>query len=160
MRFSSPAQFSHIHTMVQICMYNVILIVVTRLMFEFEFESEFCLACLASFFPSHILAAYRTKCILHFKYWQWPRKCTHINCEHIMIWLFYRDKYKHTHWNAWLNGKAVCDKCTRTRTSRREKKPLLKFATNVIVCFPHSFRVVRVRLSLYVCLRAPDIRKI
>lgn len=121
-RFSSPAQFSHIHTMVQICMYNVILIVVTRLMFEFEFESEFCLACLASFFPSHILAAYRTKCILHFKYWQWPRKCTHINCEHIMIWLFYRDKYKHTHWNAWLNGKAVCDKCTGTRTSRRGKK--------------------------------------
>lgn len=27
-RFSSPAQFSHIHTMVKICMYNVILIVI------------------------------------------------------------------------------------------------------------------------------------
>lgn len=44
--------------------------------------------------------------------------------------------------------------------AEEEKKPLLKFATNVIVCFPHSFRVVRMRLSLYVCLRAPDIRKI
>lgn len=105
------------------------------------------------FFPQHILAAYRTKCILHFKYWQWPRKCTHINCEHIMIWLFYRDKYKHTHWNAWLNGKAVCDKCTGTRTSRRGKKAIIKIRYKCNCLFPSL--VLRCACALkFVCLLA------
>lgn len=72
---------SHMHTMVHICMYNVILIV-TRLMFEFEFEFEFawhvcvriCFLWIGVFFRSILVAYYRTECILHFKYWQWPRK--------------------------------------------------------------------------------------